>query len=197
MLTDTGLICYYQNVQIFNSFTPEVIELLKNGAVGVIPTDTVYGIVAPLFSPAAIERIYELKGRDDTKRIGTTLISDIKQIDPYVHPGHLRSAQSFWPGPVSVELGIVKGLEHAHQGHWTLAFRLPDSSRLQTLVAQTGPLATTSANHSGKALAETLGEAMAYFREGVDFYVDGGNLSGRQPSAIVRFNQDGQVEKLR
>ncbi len=184
-------------MQIFKSFTPEVIELLKNGAVGVIPTDTVYGVVAPLFNQEAIERIYELKGRENTKRIGTTLIADINQIDGHVHPNHLLRAQDFWPGPVSVELGIVKGLEYAHQGHWTLAFRLPDSPRLQDLVAQTGPLSTSSANHAGRAPAETVEEAMGYFRQGVDFYVDGGNLSNRRPSAILGFNEQGEPELIR
>lgn len=54
-------------MKIFQSFTPQVATLLKSGAVGIIPTDTVYGIVGSLFNQATVERIYDIKGRDPKK----------------------------------------------------------------------------------------------------------------------------------
>ena len=184
-------------MQIFQSFTPEVIELLKSGAVGVIPTDTIYGVAARLSNQAAIERIYTIKNRDLNKRIGTTLISDPNQIEQYVSAHDLLAAQVYWPGPVSVEFKVGPVLAYAHRGFYTLAFRLPDSKLLQNVIQQTGPLATTSANFAGELPAVTMQDALGTFRENVDFYVDGGDLSGRKPSTIIRFNEQGEVETVR
>lgn len=184
-------------MKIFDSFTPEVVEILKKGGVGVIPTDTVYELVGQLFNQVAVERIYDLKDREADKRVGTTLISDVTQIENYVHPEQLLRAEVFWPGSVSIEMNITQGLQYAHRGNNTLAFRMPASDILLTVIGQTGPLASTSANMAGRSTAITAQEAMAIFRESVDFYVDGGDLSGRTPSKIIKFNSSGEPEVIR
>ena len=184
-------------MQIFQSFTPEVVELLKNGAIGVIPTDTVYGLVTLLNNAGSIERIYQLKDRDVNKRIGTILINDPVQIEHLTDPSTLLRAQVYWPGPVSVVLPVPENLHYAHRGHDTLAFRLPHHPSLQNLLAAVGPLASTSANFAGYSPAATIEEAMGYFREAVDFYVNGGDLSSNEPSKIIQFNPIGEVEIIR
>lgn len=184
-------------MQIFTSFSPEVIELLKSGAVGVIPTDTLYGVVTPLHSERAVQRIYDVKGHDESRPIGTILINDPLQISDLVPEHELVRAQQFWPAPNSVILTVPDYLHYAHRGYGSLPFRVPNHDRLRSLLFETGPLATTSANHSGRAPAETVEQAMEYFREAVDFYVDGGNLSGNHASSILRFDNKGEVEQLR
>lgn len=184
-------------MKIFKSFTPEVIELLKSGAVGVIPTDTLYGVVTPLLNEQAVRRIYQVKGHDETRPIGTILINDPLQISSLVSEHELMQAKEFWPAPNSVILAVPSDMHYAHRGYNSLPFRVPDQVRLRELLAETGPLATTSANHSGRPPAETIEQAMEYFREAVDFYVDGGNLSGNQASNILRFNDEGELEQLR
>ena len=184
-------------MQIFTSFTPEVIELLKNGAVGVIPTDTVYGVVTPLFNQVGVERMYELKGREEAKPVGTVLINDPLQVEHIAQSEHLLRASAYWPAPVSVVIPVSSELHYAHKGLDSLPFRVPDHESLQRLLLQTGPLATSSANFAGQMPPTTLQEALGYFREGVDFYVDGGDLSHRKPSAILRFNEEGEPELLR
>jgi tRNA A37 threonylcarbamoyladenosine synthetase subunit TsaC/SUA5/YrdC len=67
---------------------------------------------------------------------------------------------------------------------------------LQALLQQTGPLLTTSANHPGKTPAHTIEEAETYFGDKVDFYVNGGDLSGREASTVMRVVDD-MVEVLR
>jgi L-threonylcarbamoyladenylate synthase len=67
---------------------------------------------------------------------------------------------------------------------------------LKSLLEKTGPLLTTSANQPGKPPATTIQEAEAYFGGSVDFYVDGGDLSGRPPSTIIRVVDD-EVEVIR
>jgi L-threonylcarbamoyladenylate synthase len=184
-------------MNIYNSFTPDVVTVLTQGGVGVIPTDTIYGIVASLFNQNAVEKMYDLKNRSNDKRVGTILISDITQIEDYVDGTQLLRAQLLWPAPISVELPITHGLHYAHRGNGTLAFRMPDNQALLNLINQTGPLASSSANLADAPPAVTAQEAMSTFRSGVNFYVDGGDLSGRPPSKIVRILDDGTVETLR
>lgn len=185
MLKYQPFIWYYQCMQIFQSFTPEVVEMLKNGGIGVIPTDTVYGIVAPLLNQAAVERIYDAKGRDSQKPVGTILIADSEQIEEYVEPGYLLAAEVYWPGPVSVILELGTRFSYAHRGKQSLPFRVPDNTSLQNLLKQTGPLASTSANLAGQPPATTMQDALSTFRANVDFYVEGGDLSGNKPSKII------------
>lgn len=189
-------ICYYLFMKIFSSFTPEVVEILKNGGIGIIPSDTVYGIVGQLFNQAAVERIYDVKDRPLNKPVGTILINDPSQVEDYILPEDLLRAQVYWPGPVSVVLNVGNRLAYAHRGLESLPFRIPDVLALRELIKSVGPLATTSANIAGRAQSVNAQEAMSIFREAVDFYVDGGDLSGRKASKIIRFNH-GEVETLR
>lgn len=171
--------------------------MLKNGAVGIIPTDTVYGIVAPLFNERAVERMYVIKGRPPHQPIGTILIGDTNQIEDYVDAEDILSAQVYWSGPTSVILNVGEKLTYAHRGFASLPFRLPSSDRLQHILLQTGPIATTSANHPGRPPATVLEEALGMFRESVDFYVDGGDLSHRKASKIIKIQSDGSIKTIR
>jgi len=182
---------------MFKSFTTEVVVLLKNGAIGVIPTDTVYGVVTPLFQESSVARIYTLKGRDQNKPVGTILISDPLQISRVTDQDSLTKAQQYWPGPVSVVLPVSHELSYSHKGLNSLAFRIPNDQALQNLVAKTGPLATSSANPAGQQPANTIEEAQSYFGNEVDFYVDGGDLSYSKASKIVRFDEQGNTEVIR
>lgn len=183
-------------MKIFSSLTPEVVEILNSGGIGIIPTDTVYGIVGQLFNQSTIERMYDVKDRELTKPVGTILIAGPEQIDDYVSAEDLLRAEVYWPGPTSVILPVGNRLAYAHRGLQSLPFRVPDNSSLQQLLKKVGPLAATSANLAGRSLAVTAQEAMAIFRESVDFYVDGGDLSGRQASKIIKFT-NGKAEVIR
>lgn len=182
---------------MFTSFTSEVAELLKKGAVGVIPTDTVYGVVTPLLLPNSVERIYAVKARDLKKPVGTILINDPLQVSHIVDEKQLKKAQHYWPGPVSVVLPVTDDLLYAHKGFNSLPFRLPQHDELQRLVSQTGPLATSSANPAGEQPANTVEEALKYFGDTVDFYVDGGDLSYSKPSKIIQIDEQGNEEVIR
>ena len=184
-------------MKIFSSFTPEVVSIVTHGGVGVIPTDTIYGLVASLHRREAIERIYQLKSRDAQKRVGTTLISDITQLKDIVQTDEPVTSLDVWPGPVSVVFPVTQKYLYAHKGNGTLAFRIPAPIELRSFVSEVGPLATTSANISGNGHSETLQEAIDTFGDSVDFYVDGGDLHGIPPSKIVRFHENGELEVIR
>lgn len=175
----------------------EIVNILQNDGIGVLPTDTVYGVVGRLFSEVAVQRIYKAKRHDPSRRVGTILIADISQIKNIVSPVLLQHASRYWPGPVSVVLPLHDRLRYAHGGNNTLAFRIPNAPELIELLQHTGPMATSSANLSGQPPAITIQQAKKYFGNNVDFYSDGGDLSGRQPSRIVELGLDGSEQEVR
>lgn len=155
-----------------------------------IPTDTVYGVVARAADQAATERLYRLKSRDN--KPGTLIAASIDQLEELgIKRRYLKAVEQFWPGAVSVVIPVSDPkLAYLHQGKLSLAVRLPDQPDLQRLLAATGPLLTSSANQPGQPPAETVAAAKEYFGDKVDFYVDGGDLSGRQPSTVIRVLDD-------
>jgi L-threonylcarbamoyladenylate synthase len=171
-------------------------QLQQPGSVGVIPTDTVYGLAARAADQAAVARLYQLKAREG--KPGTLIAADIKQLEQLgLKHRYLKAVEQFWPGAVSVVIPVSDPqLQYLHQGKMSLAVRIPDNASLQKLLAQTGPLLTSSANPTGKPTAATLKEARDYFGDRVDFYEDGGDLSGREPSTVIRIVDDA-IEVLR
>lgn len=172
-----------------------LIEALREGAVGVLPTDTVYGLVCSVADPISVERLYELKSREH--KPGTVIAANIDQIVSLGVPKrYLTAVEQFWPNPISVVIPVGDHLEDVHMGKGSVAFRIPKDQVLRDFLEQTGPLLTTSANHPGEPPANTIEEAQAYFGEGVDFYVEGGSLLDHQPSTVIRMVDDA-VEVLR
>jgi tRNA threonylcarbamoyl adenosine modification protein (Sua5/YciO/YrdC/YwlC family) len=170
-------------------------RLAQTGAVGVIPTDTVYGVVCRATDAAAIKRLYALKHR--AAKPGTIIAASIEQLEALgMKRRYLTAVQEFWPGAVSVVIPCGPELDSLHQGKLSLAVRIPAQPALRALLAQTGPLLTTSANHAGEAVSVTAEQAEKYFGDGVDFYTHGGDLSGHQPSTIIRVVDDA-IEVLR
>jgi L-threonylcarbamoyladenylate synthase len=162
-------------------------QLQTPGAVGVIPTDTVYGVVARAADEQAVARLYQLKSRDH--KPGTVIAASIDQlVELGIKRRYLTAVEQFWPGAVSVE--IPHQVNYLNQGTGRQAFRIPDDAELLELLKQTGPLQTSSANLPGDPPATTMQEAQNYFHEKVDFYVDGGDLSNREPSTIIRIVDD-------
>jgi L-threonylcarbamoyladenylate synthase len=165
-------------------------------AIGVMPTDTVYGVVARAQDETAVSRLYELKKRED--KPGTLIAANLDQLESLgLKRRYLKAVEQYWPGAVSVVIPAANPeLKYLHRGKMTLAVRIPDDKDLQKLLEVTGPLITSSANQPGEPPANTIEEAKAYFGDQVDFYEDGGHLSNRQPSTIIRIIDDA-VEVLR
>ena len=170
-------------------------QLLQPGTVGVIPTDTLYGVVARAVDTAAVKRLYEIKQREG--KPGTIIAATLDQlVNLGISRRYLKAVEQFWPGAVSVVVPCGESLAYLHQGKGSLAVRIPADEALLELLQQTGPLLTSSANQPGEAPANNLTEAKAYFNDEVDFYIDGGDLSGHQPSTVLRI-VDYAIEILR
>lgn len=173
----------------------KLVETIRGGGVGVVPTDTVYGIVCAAGNEAAAQRLYGLKSRE--RRPGTVIAADIEQLVELGIPArYLKAVAQYWPNPISIRVPSANpDIYHLDYG-MNVAVRIPADEALRAFLEKTGPLLTSSANVTGKPSANTVAEAKAYFGDAVDFYVDGGDLSGRAPSTVMRVVDDA-VEVLR
>ncbi len=173
----------------------ELIEQLKNGAVGVMPTDTIYGLVCSASDKQAVSRLYLLKSREN--KPGTVIAANIEQLVGLgIKRRYLKAVEQYWPNPISLVLPVGHELDYLDAGKLSVAVRIPSNEKVSRILEQTGPLLTTSANHPGKKPAESASEAKKYFGDKVDFYVDGGSTSGAKPSTIIRIVDDA-IEVLR
>jgi L-threonylcarbamoyladenylate synthase len=165
-------------------------QLQQAGVVGVIPTDTLYGIVAKADDEKAVERLYKLKKRDD--KPGTLIAASREQLEALgLKHRYLKAVEEFWPGAISIIIPCADpALAYLHRGKMSLAVRIPDDKELSKLLKVTGPLLTSSANQPGEQPARTVAEARKHFGDRVDFYADGGDLSEREPSTIIRVVDD-------
>jgi tRNA threonylcarbamoyl adenosine modification protein (Sua5/YciO/YrdC/YwlC family) len=183
-------------MQVFSTLNdPKLVALLKSGAVGVLPTDTVYGLVCSAADEQAVTRLYALKSREN--KPGTIIAARLQQlIDLGIRARYLKAVEAFWPNPLSVVIPCGEELAYLHQGQRSLAVRIPADQSLCELLGATGALLTSSANDPGQPTATTVAEARTYFGDTVDFYVDGGTLADRPPSTVIRIVDDA-IEVLR
>lgn len=171
----------------------QAVAALQNSGVGIIPTDTVYGLVARAHDETAVTRMYSLKQRE--QKPGTLIAANSDQLrDLGVSESDLQKVVQYWPNPLSAVL-TVHGYDYLHQGVNSLAMRVVADDNIRQILEQTGPLITSSANQPGQPPATTIEEAVNYFGDTVDFYVDGGTVIA-EPSTIIRPTSDG-VEVLR
>jgi len=158
--------------------------LLKVGKIGVLPTDTIYGIHASAFDKQAIEKIYKIRERDKNKPLIILIsdVSDIEKFDIKISQKEKEVLANLWPNPVSIVLKQK-------------AFRVPKHDKLLELLNKTGPLVSTSVNKQGEKPAETTKEAFSIFGDKIDFYIDEGKLTS-EPSTLLAF-ENGEVKILR
>ncbi|MBI4272747.1 threonylcarbamoyl-AMP synthase [Candidatus Uhrbacteria bacterium] len=170
-------------------YSNKIASILKEGGVGVLPTDTLYGIVGSTRIPQVVKRIYEIRKRDQKKPC-IVLIASLKSLEEFgihISPARKKTLQKLWPGPVSVIFPCrLKKYQYLHRGTKTLAFRMPADERLRKLLQRTGPLVAPSANIAGKPPARSLLQAKFYFKNALDFYV-AGEKQKNQSSTLISF----------
>ena len=181
---------------------PELIKLIKQGGVAVIPTDTVYGIVGIALLQETVLRIYKIKGRDADKPC-IILIGDISEIKKFhinISKEQKNYLNKIWKDslrPISVILDCPSPLfAYLHRNTNTLAFRLPSNRLLREFLLRTGPLVAPSANIQNMPPAKNIKEAKKYFGNSVGLYIDGDSAKGTA-SRIVKLNRDGSTSIIR
>jgi L-threonylcarbamoyladenylate synthase len=168
------------------------VRIIEAGGLVAFPTDTVYGLATDLHSEAAIDRIYQAKGRDMSKAIPVLInhLDQIQQIALDLPASARRLAEKFWPGALTLIIPRLPDLPANLSASQTIAVRMPDYPPVLTVLKHCGPLAVTSANISGEQNPLTAEDVFAQLGGKIDLILDGGPVSGGVPSTIVDCSMD-------
>ena len=173
-------------------------RVLQSGGVVAFPTDTLYGLAVDPRRHDAVERLFQLKGRDLTAAV-PLIAASLDQALAAAMLGDLerRAAEAFWPGPLSIVAPANPRIaSNALAGGTTVAIRVPAHVVARQLAETFGfPITATSANRSGKPAADSA-DAVAAALSDVDLLLDAGPAPGGAPSTIVSFNA-GELVLLR
>jgi L-threonylcarbamoyladenylate synthase len=169
------------------------VDAIEAGDLVVLPTDTVYGIAADAFKADAVQRLLDAKGRgrDMPPPVLISVVESLDALATDIPDAGRKLCQEFWPGPLTVichaqtslmwDLGETQG---------TVALRVPDHENTRELLSRTGPLAVSSANKSGLPAALDVYDAEEQLQDTVAVYLDGGAVTGGEPSTIVDITGD-------
>lgn len=189
---------------------------LGRGELVVLPTDTVYGVAADAFDPRAVQRLLDAKGRT-RQSPPPVLIPGVATLEALATgiPDVARElVERFWPGGLTVILTATPSLAwDLGETRGTVALRMPDDSIALELLAETGPLAVSSANLTGRPPAPTASDAVEMLGDSVAVYLDGGvrpdpsrEREGDEPSStivdlttpdVVRIVRQGAISRAR
>lgn len=161
-------------------------ELLGNGGVVALPTETFYGLAADPWSEAGVRRICEMKGRDAVKALPVLFATraHLDRLGIEAAPGVLEAYFQIWPAPLTVVFPIGQPIA-ASRGVRKLGVRMPADRRLRILLQSLGPVTGTSVNRSGSPPLDDPDAVEALFRRDIDWLVDGGKTPGGKPSTVV------------
>lgn len=163
-------------------------QTIARGEVIVAPTDTVYGVAADAFSPAAVSKLLATKGRSRQQPppvlVGSTaaLHALVEQVPEEIE----RLVERFWPGGLTIVLPAQPSLTwDLGETKGTVAVRQPDNAIMLELLAETGPLAVSSANLTGRPAAIDAASAVAMLGESVSVFLDDGPVATGVASTII------------
>ena len=151
------------------------------GELVVIPTDTVYGVAVDAFTPAAVQRLLDAKGRG-RQSPPPVLIPNAGTLAALAAsvPAPLSAlAEAFWPGPLTIVTAANPSLSwDLGDTGGTVALRIPDQELALELLQETGPLAVSSANKTGEPAARTAEGAREMLGDSVSVYLEAGETPG-------------------
>lgn len=182
-----------------NSGEKIIESILLSGGVGILPTDTIYGVVGSALNKKTIDRIYKLCKRDLKKPMIVLIssLNDLKIFGIKLNAKQKSVIAKLWPGKISIAFDCpAKKLNYLHRGTFSLALRFPKDKNLIKILKRIGPLVATSANMENKKPSTSIIEAKKYFEDKIDFYVDGGK-SKSMHSTLVKINALGNIKILR
>ncbi|MET4639472.1 L-threonylcarbamoyladenylate synthase [Mycetocola sp. 2940] len=182
---------------------------VRRGELVVIPTDTVYGVAADAFSPAAVQKLLDAKGRtrQSPPPVLVPGIATLEALAAEVPDAVRQLVDAFWPGGLTIVLPAQPSLAwDLGETDGTVAVRMPNNRIALELLEETGPLAVSSANLTGKPAATTAQDAMNMLGESVDVYLDGGTSESTAstivdatalvaPGGTVKILRDGAVTR--
>ncbi|MDF0644194.1 MAG: L-threonylcarbamoyladenylate synthase [Nitrospira sp.] len=167
---------------------PSVRSVIQNRGLIAVPTETYYGLGTSPFDAGAVDRLLQVKNREDSKPI-LVLIGDIDQLPLLVanmpRVGRIL-AEAFWPGALTILLPAHPSLPHnLTAGSGLVGVRLSPCFPLTELLKQTGPVTGTSANRSGGPPSTTAEQVQRELGHEIDMILDAGRTPGGLPSTVV------------
>lgn len=169
--------------------TARAAQLLAEGKLVALPTETVYGLAADAFQAAAVHANYEAKGRPDTKPLNV-LVDEMPMVEKVckgIPPDAYKLAEAFWPGPLTMILwgsGALPAIVPA--GGDTQGVRCPDHRDTLAVIRALGkPLACPSANLSGCPSPKCAADVLAQLGGRIDAVLDGGPCTVGVESTIL------------
>lgn len=178
----------------------EAAAVIRDGGLVAFPTETVYGIGADGTNPAAIRRIYEAKGREESKPI-LVLVSHRRDLERLVRciPGRVHALMdACWPGPLTLVFPALDSVpKELLGGGTTIGIRHSGAAIAGNLCrAVGGPVTAPSANRSGEPEPLTAQDVAAGLGDRVDLILDGGRSPSDRPSTVVDVS-DGMLRLIR
>lgn len=177
------------------------IEVLSQGGLILYPTDTVWGIGCDATNEEAVQKVYDLKQRSDSKAL-ICMVANDGMLERYVAkvPNLAYDIMDLSTKPTTIifdePIGIAKNLVAKDN---TLAIRVASDKFCQYLINKfKKPLVSTSANTSGEPTPQDFGQISQSILKGVDYVVDlHRDVNNGSPSAIIRLSNDGTVKVIR
>lgn len=184
----------------YNKAIEQSIHILGNDGIFVFPTDTVYGIGCLHNSKAAVEKIYQIKGRDFNKPLGV-YFSDIDMALQYISGDDSlfkKLAENYLPGELTIIAPKNQLIANYVVSNFdTIGIRIPRNTFLLELINQLGqPIVGTSANLSNLPSAKTAKEAYSIFKNQIELIIEDDESIQGVESTIVRI-ANGKVELIR
>lgn len=168
------------------------VQILANGGLVAIPTETVYGLGAAINNEISIAKIFTVKGRphDHPLIVHLANIDQLHLVAHNIHPDAIKLARACWPGPLTLLLQRSEKVPMSITGgRDTVAVRIPDNAFTRQLIIDLGsPIAAPSANRFGKVSPTTAQHVCDDLQNDVDLIVDDGASSIGVESTIVDFS---------
>lgn len=158
------------------------------GELIVIPTDTVYGVAADAFTPEAVDRLLEAKGRGRQSPPPVLIpnIGTLSALAAEVHEPIRQLAEAFWPGGLTIIAQANPGLSwDLGETGGTVALRIPNHPLALEILEETGPLAVSSANLTGQPAARTAAAAQEMLGDAVSVYLEAGETAGSGTASTI------------
>lgn len=163
-------------------------QALGRGELVVLPTDTVYGVAADAFSPEAVQKLLDAKGRGRQSPPPVLIpnVATLAALSADTNASVTALAEAFWPGALTIITRANPSLSwDLGETGGTVALRIPNQPLALELLQETGPLAVSSANKTGEPAARTAEAARDMLGDDVAVYLEAGETAGDGEASTI------------
>lgn len=175
----------------------QIVNIISNGGLVIMPTDTIYGILGDATNEKAIKKVFDVKNRDNKPLL--ILVNGIDMLKRYVvdiNDLENKLIDQYWPGPLTIIFKKKNINDLLTCGKDTVGIRYPNDDRLLELITKLDrPIFSTSVNISGEVNVVRLDDVQQSILDSVDYVIDEGECNNSSSTIVVVINN--QVKELR